>query len=714
MPAPLTAGLPIGTPPGVLPTAPPRFTPPINSANLAGFIGRDLSNVDAADWVTFAIAIENSGGAPAYNIELADIFPLDAVDLPSCFMPNFNSLSVTYGNGTAIPFTTAPGGPGRIIIKLGLPLDPSNSTGTNIAIVTFEAQLLDKEHLKSGCCENKAQLIRYTSAADILSPLPGVIQPNFVEAGFGGPFVDAAKVCVGPRAYCKGIQTTSEPHTAPQDAPQDGTAHAAIGEIVRFRLVTVIPEGTTLNFQIQDLLPVGLTYIGNPSVVFVTNMWPVTTSPLSPWLTIKGNEIPYGFCPGPSLVDTNVLDVAVDPFVFGDGQDPIFFVQSSTDLTPIFNIYNPDNDLDLELAIIEFNAQVDNIASNQNGTVLPDQFKIRFKDEAGNQLTSNSGTVNVDIVETNLTPMKTGNNTSVGQTVTYVITTENTGTADAFDIHFADPLPTGLTLVNPAFPVPSGCTNNSSSPGNVNVTCPQLAAGTSMQITYQATVSTNLPCTTPTTTLTNIADITWTSLPGPQGTPPVLGNPTGQQTVGPSNNVPNGERNGSSSYPPFPPFSPNPPNDYFATASKTVTVKCGRTQICVTKFKDQNGNGTHDPNEPSLAGWPIVVTDVSGNPVPGSPFITGANGTICFLVPAPATYTISEVLQPGWIQTFPPSPGTHTVSVSPDQSVNLSFGNRSTGGLISFAPCAAVSRPCAWNWSRRWKRKNRADGHAMS
>ena len=201
MPAPLTAGLPVGTPPGVPPTAPPRFTPPINSANLAGFIGRDLSNVDADDWVTFAIAIENTGGAPAYNIELADIFPLDAVDLPSCFMPNFNGLSVTYGNGTAIPFTTAPGGHGRIIIKLGLPLDPWNAlTGTNIAMITFEAQLLDKDHLKSGCCENKAQLIRYTSAADILAPPPVVIQPNFVDAGFGGPFVDTAKVCVGPRA----------------------------------------------------------------------------------------------------------------------------------------------------------------------------------------------------------------------------------------------------------------------------------------------------------------------------------------------------------------------------------------------------------------------------------------------------------------------------------------------------------------------------------
>ena len=680
---PLTAGLPVGTPPGVLPTAPPRFTPPINSGNLAGFIGRDLSNVDAGDWVTFAIAIENTGGAPAYNIELADIFPLDAVDLPSCFMPNFNSLSVTYGNGTVIPFTLGPGGHGRIPITLGLPLDPSNSTGTNIAIITFEAQLLDKDHLKSGCCENKAQLITYTSVANSHAP-------NFVDAGFGGPFVDTAKVCVGPRAYFKCIQTTSELHTTPQGAPQGGTVDAAIGEIVRFRLVAVIPEGTTLNFQIQDLLPVGLTYIGNPSVVFVTNMGSVEG-----WPTITGNEITHGSCPGPSFAISSP-QVAIEPFVFGAGQDPIFFVQSPTNPTPITNIYNPDNDPDLELAIIEFNAQVDNIASNQNSTVLTDQFQVRFRDQAGNQFARDSGTVNVHVVEPNLTLTKTANPTTVvqGGTVTYDVTIADTGTA-AFDINFADTLPTGLALVNTAFPVPSWCTNNSSSPGNVNVTCHQLDEVTPKTlITYQATV---LTCIT--TTLTNIATVTWTSLPGPQGTPPGSGNPTGQQTLGPSgaatppNTLVNGERNGSSSYPPSPPGSPNPPNDYFATASATVTCRpTGESKMCVTKFMDQNGNGIQDANEHGLAGWQIVVTDVSGNPVPGSPFITGPNGTNCFVVPAPATYTISEVLQPGWIQTAPGAPGTYTVPVVPSGSVNLSFGNQWRGTAI-YLPLIFMNYP---------------------
>ena len=112
--------------------------------------------------------------------------------------------------------------------------------------------------------------------------------------------------------------------------------------------------------------------------------------------------------------------MAVAPFVFGAGQDPIFFVQSSTNPTPIFNIYNPDNDPDFELAIIEFNAQVDNIAGNQNGAVLPDQFQVRFEDQAGNQFANNSGTVNVRIVEPDLTLTMSANNTVVGGTVTYV------------------------------------------------------------------------------------------------------------------------------------------------------------------------------------------------------------------------------------------------------------------------------------------------------
>ena len=149
---PLTAGTPVGTPPNA---SCPRFTPLITSATLPGFISSDLHDVDAGDWVTFAIAVENTGGAPAYEIELRDIIPVSATDTPSCFEPNFlkSAMCITDGAGTPIPFTTTAGGHGSLIIKLLAPL-----AAQNIAIITFEAKLLDKDMFTSGCCENKAQL----------------------------------------------------------------------------------------------------------------------------------------------------------------------------------------------------------------------------------------------------------------------------------------------------------------------------------------------------------------------------------------------------------------------------------------------------------------------------------------------------------------------------------------------------------------------------
>lgn len=94
--------------------------------------------------------------------------------------------------------------------------------------------------------------------------------------------------------------------------------------------------------------------------------------------------------------------------------------------------------------------------------------------------------------------------------------------------------------------------------------------------------------------------------------------------------------------------------------------------ICVTKFNDLNGNGVQDPGEPGLSGWTINI----GNQLFGT---TNSTGQVCATVAAPGTYTISEMLQPGWTQTSPPPPGTYTVTVSPGQLVNLSFGNTRGG-----------------------------------
>jgi uncharacterized repeat protein (TIGR01451 family) len=545
---------------------------PVNHNSVASFISSDLHNVDACDWVTFAIAVENTGGAPAYEIELDDFTPLNAVDAYCCFVPDYDGLDglcVTDGSGTNLPFTTQSMPHGRLIIELQNPLPPldssSSATGTNIAIITFDAQLLDGAQMQSGCCANRAKLVRYTSAADTHDDT----WPNYVGAGFGGPFEDTAWGCVGPRAYGKCIQETSETHTLP---PSGSAVDAAIGEIVRFRLIAVIPEGTALDFQIEDHLPLGLTYIGNPTVAFVTTSGNVTSGS-NFWPTIyPGNEATHGACPGPAIPQGNALDVATTPFVFGTGQHPVFFVQSQTNPAPKFAIHNPDCDSDLELAIIEFNAQVDNIASNQNGVTLTNRFEVRCGSACwGNPAPSLSSPAYVHIVEPELTLTKTVNLTSVqpGDTVTYTVTITNNSTVDAFDVSFNDPLPTDLAPVSGSVSC-SGCLGCSCGIlwQNIIGTCPLLSkGGGTMTMTYQATVSATVQCNPP-TTLTNTATVTWTSLPGPGGTPPGPLNLTGQSTVGVSGD-PDGERDGSDGLP-----GSGVLNDYQVQDSATVTVEC--------------------------------------------------------------------------------------------------------------------------------------------
>lgn len=163
----------------------PRFFPTITSGNLGGLINSDLYGIAANNSVTFAIAVQNTGNAPAYNVELAEIIPLDPLDRPACF--ETSGFCVRRGNGTAMPFITAPGGHGRTLIKLGAPLAPGlpfNPSGTNIVIITFNAKLLPQLH--SPCCENRTQLTHFAAS-------PG--GPDLVGGNTGPAFSDSARLC---------------------------------------------------------------------------------------------------------------------------------------------------------------------------------------------------------------------------------------------------------------------------------------------------------------------------------------------------------------------------------------------------------------------------------------------------------------------------------------------------------------------------------------
>lgn len=483
-------------------TSCPRFSGTINSTNLASApINSDVSSVDANDCVTFAIVVENTGGSPAYDVKLRELFPPGPLDIPDCFIPDFTTLCVTDGTGTPLPFTPGTAFHANLPIALQNPLPGvASPAGSNIAVITFDACVV--ANIKPHCCDNVARLENYASTQG---------GPNFVDGGFGGPFQDGARLCVLPKTT-KSITTTSEAHTpgTPSGLPL-AQEQLAIGEIIRYHLDLVVPESTSpTSYKLQDLLPAGLSYLGNlaaaplPSGVTATNFPPLVTGAI-------------GTCSGGAVT-----------FDFGN-------VTNTNPNTPA-----------QEHISLDFNALACNVPSNQNGTLLNNSFSVLVD----GQLVTASNSVTAVVVEPNIVIAKSGlvPSLTVAATATYTITLTNNGTATAFDVRLSDHLPACLSNLA-GVQVSTPATNNSTAT-TLDLTITSIPVNGIVTIQYTATVR----CTE-CSKLLNTANVTWTSLPGPLGT---TVNNTTSSTPGPSGSA-TGERDGSGTV-----------NDYSATATASL------------------------------------------------------------------------------------------------------------------------------------------------
>ncbi|TAK57427.1 MAG: T9SS type A sorting domain-containing protein, partial [Bacteroidetes bacterium] len=126
----------------------------------------------------------------------------------------------------------------------------------------------------------------------------------------------------------------------------------------------------------------------------------------------------------------------------------------------------------------------------------------------------------------------------------------------------------------------------------------------------------------------------------------------------PDYNNPDGLGNSVTSYVDYNPF-------YIDEGLTTLST----ISISGMKFNDANGNGTKDPEDTGLSGWQITLTG-GESPVTTT---TDANGNYLFDNLQPRTYTVSEGLQTGWLQTTEsPAPAT----LNPGQHLtNIDFGN---------------------------------------
>ncbi len=133
-------------------------------------------------------------------------------------------------------------------------------------------------------------------------------------------------------------------------------------------------------------------------------------------------------------------------------------------------------------------------------------------------------------------------------------------------------------------------------------------------------------------------------------------------------------------------FPAAPYNTYTVTAlaAQNYTMFFGNkadpipATICGAKFNDLNGNANLDSGEPRLAGWVIQLSYSQANGSVVLKDTTDANGNYCFNNLQPGiTYTVSEVNQSGWTQTFPAAPyNTYTVTALAAQNYTMFFGNK--------------------------------------
>jgi uncharacterized repeat protein (TIGR01451 family)/fimbrial isopeptide formation D2 family protein len=415
------------------------------------------TSVDAGDTVTYTVTLTNGNSATdtdAYELEWTDTLPAGMTYVSGTLATGTCSVAPDTLDDSAAPTLTATWATfpknTSCEITFDATVDYSVNPGdtlTNTANATWTS--MSGDHTSARSTYNTDSTER--TGADGVG---GALNDYASE--------DSAVVTITNPVVQKYVVDTSEPHTTePTDPYQPDTNNpipVAIGEIVRYRLVVTIPEGSSPNFQISDRLPAGLIFLNDNTakISFISNNG-ISSSPTG---TLPVPAIPSSCnatgstadATTPSsllctLADENIastMSTSTNTDSYGSGTD-IFF--------KLGDLQNNDSDADAEYVVIEFNAIVHNSITNQNdaGDKRGNHGRVYID---GTMNGNDSADVYVRVVEPHLTVDKTlvSAATDAGDPMTYriSITNDSSGAsaAAAFDLILSDTLDTYLDLRN--------------------------------------------------------------------------------------------------------------------------------------------------------------------------------------------------------------------------------------------------------------------------
>ncbi|WP_017520917.1 VCBS domain-containing protein [Pseudomonas nitroreducens] len=404
----------------------------------------DVSGIDGADTLRLATAIKNSGGGNAFDVATSITLPAGLAFVGGSL--STANLQIHRGDGTllvqgvdysvsgnAITFLDANNQGTLLAGRAGTANDLS---GANVVVITYDVTV-SNAILASRTLQSSAALTRYAS----------------VEGGQDFTPVDLVEVA-NQQVAAPTISKTYQNGSLTDDDSSAGHttgSNLVIGEKMTYDIVVTLPEGSTANLRLSDLIPPGLrldlSAFGGAGYQIIT--------------TVAGS----GALGQDFAGNVNVLTFS------GDGSD-------GGDLNLVFSAAGSaaDNNVGNNAFVIRLVLVASNVQGNQQGVTLNNGAQLTYSDPDGDtpngaaaldRTVASAQQPSVTIVEPTLTVSQQVTATPTfggfdeGDTVTYTITISNNSGTNAFDLSLLNILPTQMdNIVITGKVYNGGATNN--------------------------------------------------------------------------------------------------------------------------------------------------------------------------------------------------------------------------------------------------------------
>lgn len=570
--------------------------------------------VDSGDAIEYAVTFSNTSGVDAFDLGLSVQLPaeLDGVSL--------EAVSFSDANGPAVGDFEITGNDTdgyQLSLKSGFDLDLRTDHSITLTIGgTVGATAADLATLTSEA------RVDWTSL-DETSSSNGTERTGANGELGDGSLNDYRQIDIQAIPIAQTLQVSRVgglDSTAAADPTGDTREDVAVGEIIRYRVVALLPEGTTDNYQLTIQVDEGLTILPETAnqikMAFIANGGGLTSNLNTGANSVDGN----GQSPEAGYIQS---DLSVGP----EGVlDPARYTISGDGRTltiDLGTITNTNNDLDKEGISLEFNVRVDNVSTNQAGTELG-----MVVTESRDGTSFQSEEIYERIVEPSFTDMtKTvvdfdpAPDDNTGTASVTVAFTQNGG-MPAYEVVLTDAFPPSgsgyvidsVTIDGQSYTpagLPAGVTASATASG-IEFTFAQLDPGTKVSVSY----SVEVPNDEVVAATAAEARLAWSSLPDDGSFDGFAGS-----DVGPDG-TPAGERTGEDG---------STLNDYVLTAGASLGLiggtlwndtlsaddittpavgEDGLAGVSVTLTWDGNNDGDFDDAEDITFS---TVTDANGN-----------------------------------------------------------------------------------------------------